>query len=75
VPDAEWGESVMALLVPAAGASPDLHKLERLCLDRIARFKRPKDWRVVDKLPKNPAGKVLKRELRERYKDATRNRD
>ena len=45
----------------------DLGRLETLCLDRIARFKRPKHWRVVDSLPKNSAGKVLKRELRERF--------
>jgi long-chain acyl-CoA synthetase len=38
-----------------------------LCLDRIARFKRPKHWRIVDNLPKNSVGKVLKRELRERF--------
>jgi long-chain acyl-CoA synthetase len=67
VPDLEWGESVMAVLVAAPGATPDLARLENLCLDRIARFKRPKYWRVVDQLPKNSAGKVLKRELRQRY--------
>jgi long-chain acyl-CoA synthetase len=66
VPDAEWGESVMALIVPGAG-TVDLAELEQLCLQRIARFKRPKLWRVVDSLPKNSAGKVLKRELRERF--------
>ena len=68
VPDPEWGESVMAFLVPLDGAVPDIARLERLCLDRIARFKRPKLWRVVDRLPKNPAGKVLKRELRDRFR-------
>lgn len=67
IPDPEWGESVMAILVPSAGTIPDLAALERLCLDRIARFKRPKYWKVVDSLPKNSAGKVLKRELRQRY--------
>ena len=70
VPDPEWGESVMAVLVAAPGAAPDLARLERLCLDRIARFKRPKHWRIVDSLPKNSAGKVLKRELRERFRGA-----
>jgi long-chain acyl-CoA synthetase len=64
VPDAEWGESLMALIVPAAGASVDPGTLEELCLRRIARFKRPKHWRIVDQLPKNSAGKVLKRDLR-----------
>ena len=67
VPDPEWGESVMAVLVANPGAVLDLARLERLCLDRIARFKRPKHWRIVDQLPKNSAGKVLKRELRKRF--------
>jgi long-chain acyl-CoA synthetase len=63
-PDPEWGESVVAVLVAAPGKTLDLKRLEALCLDRIARFKRPKHWRVVEALPKNAAGKVLKRELR-----------
>ncbi len=67
LPDPEWGESVAAVIVAAPGHSLDLGRLEALCLDRIARFKRPKHWRVVDSLPKNSAGKVLKRELRERF--------
>jgi long-chain acyl-CoA synthetase len=65
VPDQEWGESVMAVVVAAAGANPDFARLEALCLQRIARFKRPKHWRLLDHLPKNAAGKVLKRELRQ----------
>jgi long-chain acyl-CoA synthetase len=68
VPDPDWGESVMAVLVAAPGATLDVAQLDRLCLGRIARFKRPKHWRIVEALPKNSAGKVLKRELRERVK-------
>ncbi len=67
VPDQEWGESVMAVLVAAPGATLDFARLENLCLQRIARFKRPKYWRVVEELPKNSAGKVLKRELRQQF--------
>jgi long-chain acyl-CoA synthetase len=66
VPDPEWGESVMALVVPREG-HVDVTELDALCLQRIARFKRPKHWRVVDSLPKNSAGKILKRELRQVY--------
>jgi long-chain acyl-CoA synthetase len=40
--------------------------LDSLCLARIARFKRPKDYRFLDSLPKNNYGKVLKTELREK---------
>ena len=66
-PDAEWGESVVAFVVVAEGSpTPTVEELDRVCLDHIARFKRPKDYRFVDVLPTNNYGKVLKRELRER---------
>ena len=65
VPDAEWGESVVAFVVPAdPGRPPAPEELERLCLDHIARYKRPKHYRFVEALPINNYGKVLKRELR-----------
>ena len=44
-------------------------ELENLCLENIARFKRPREYRFVDALPKNNYGKVLKTELRERLRD------
>ena len=47
---------------------PPVEELDRICLDRIARFKRPKDYHFVDALPTNNYGKVLKRELRERLR-------
>ena len=61
--DPEWGEVVVAFVVPR-GAPPDKADLDALCLDHIARFKRPKAYRYVDALPKNSTGKVLKTELR-----------
>ena len=66
-PDPEWGEAVVAFVV-AAGHRPTVEDLDRACLDRIARFKRPKDYRFVDTLPTNNYGKVLKRELREQLR-------
>ena len=60
-PDAEWGEVVVAYVVGEATAED----LDRLCLDEIARFKRPKDYVFVSQLPKNNYGKILKTELRE----------
>ena len=45
--------------------------LDQVCLDRIARFKRPKEYRFVDALPTNNYGKVLKRELREQLSAET----
>lgn len=63
-PSREWGEDVVAFVVAADGASLDAGALDAHCLDRIARFKRPKDYRFVAELPKNNYGKVLKTELR-----------
>ncbi len=63
-PDAEWGEIVVAFVVPVAGHTVDTAALDAHCLDRIARFKRPKRYVVVEALPKNHYGKVLKTELR-----------
>jgi acyl-CoA synthetase (AMP-forming)/AMP-acid ligase II len=66
-PDATWGEAVVAFVVAADRvAQPSVKDLDRTCLDHIARFKRPKDYRFVDALPANNYGKVVKRELRDR---------
>jgi long-chain acyl-CoA synthetase len=66
VPDAEWGEIVVAFVVPRPGQRIDESMLDAHCLGHIARFKRPKRYVVVDALPKNNYGKVLKTELRAR---------
>ena len=50
--------------MPRPGAEIANETLDRLCLDHIARFKRPRDYRFVEALPKNNYGKVLKTELR-----------
>jgi acyl-CoA synthetase (AMP-forming)/AMP-acid ligase II len=60
----EWGEEVVAFVVTRPGAEIATDALDRLCLDHIARFKRPRHYRFVDALPKNNYGKVLKTELR-----------
>jgi long-chain acyl-CoA synthetase len=52
-------------VVRRAGAEVSEADLDRLCLDNIARFKRPKGYRFVAALPKNNYGKILKTELRE----------
>ncbi|MBS0546195.1 MAG: AMP-binding protein [Proteobacteria bacterium] len=65
-PHPEWGEDVVAFVVTRAGAQVTAAELDRLCLDNIARFKRPKDYKFVDALPKNNYGKILKTELRTR---------
>jgi acyl-CoA synthetase (AMP-forming)/AMP-acid ligase II len=63
-PHPEWGEEVVAFVVARTGAGVTAAELDRLCLDNIARFKRPKDYRFIDALPKNNYGKILKTELR-----------
>src|SRR5690349_21515711 len=65
-PHPEWGEEVVAFVVPRPGSAVTPAELDRLCLDNIARFKRPKDYRFIDALPKNNYGKILKTELRTR---------
>ena len=65
-PHADWGEEVIAYVVVRADAAPvDATALDQLCLDNIARFKRPKGYRFVTSLPKSNYGKILKTELRE----------
>ena len=63
-PDVQWGESVVAVLVTQPGHVAHQHELDSLCLEHIARFKRPKRYVFVEQLPRNATGKVLKRELR-----------
>ena len=59
-PHPEWGEDVVAFIVGGASDA----ELDALCLEHIARFKRPKSYLRLDELPKNNYGKVLKTELR-----------
>ncbi len=63
----EWGEEVVAFVVlNAKDLKIPPEEFDRLCLENIARFKRPKEYRFVEALPKNNYGKVLKTELRKR---------
>ena len=64
-PHPDWGEEVVAFVVPHAGQTIRPEQLDTLCLDHIARFKRPKQYRIVASLAKNNYGKILKTELRE----------
>ena len=67
-PHPEWGEEVVAMVVCRPGANVTEGVLEALCLSRIARFKRPREYCFIDALPKNNYGKVLKTALRERLR-------
>ena len=65
LPDAHWGERVVAVLRPASGADIDVAEVEAHLRDRLAPYKVPKQWEVVDDLPVTAYGKVRKFELRE----------
>ena len=67
IPDPYWVERVHAVVVTKKGASTTAEELIAFCKERIAGYKAPKSVEFVDSLPKNPAGKILKRELREKY--------
>lgn len=68
-PNAEWGESAVAFVVCRPGIDPPTPaSLDRLCLDNLARYKRPRSYHFVPSLPKNSTGKVLKNELRAQLK-------
>jgi long-chain acyl-CoA synthetase len=67
-PHPEWGEEVVAFIVRKSDLR--IEELDSLCLDNIARFKRPREYRFVEVLPKNNYGKVLKTELRKQIGDA-----
>lgn len=63
-----WGESPRAIVVPRdAGEPPDEHELIAWCKEHLASYKKPTSVVIVDQLPLNAAGKVLKNVLRERY--------
>ena len=73
IPHDKWGEAVKAVVVLRDGASSTAEDILEFCRGRMGGFERPKSVDFVDSLPRNPSGKVLKRELREPYwKDQAR---
>jgi acyl-CoA synthetase (AMP-forming)/AMP-acid ligase II len=67
VPDDKWGEAVKAVVVPRPGAAMDADDVIAWSRERIAGFKCPKSVDFVEALPRNPSGKILRRELRAPY--------
>ena len=65
--DERWGEVPVAFVALRSDASTTAETLVEHCRRELARFKVPKDVIFVDALPRNPSGKVLKRELRDRF--------
>jgi len=67
VPDPEWGEEPRAVVVLKKGESASAEEIMEFCRGKLAGFKRPRSVVFVDCLPRNQMGKVLKKELREKY--------
>ena len=67
LPDEVWGEAITAIVVPVPGQSVDEKEVIGWCKENMARYKVPKKVIVMDELPRNPSGKVLKRDLRKKY--------
>ncbi|MEY1673707.1 fatty acyl-CoA synthetase [Gordonia sp. ABKF26] len=69
VPHPHWVEAVAAVVIPAAGRTVESSEIIQYCRDRLAPYKIPKFVIAAESLPKNPSGKILKRDLRDRYAD------
>jgi long-chain acyl-CoA synthetase len=67
IPDEQWGETVMAVIVKRAGAEPGEEEIVDHCKAHIAGYKCPRRVRFVDALPLSGAGKILKSQLRDPY--------
>jgi acyl-CoA synthetase (AMP-forming)/AMP-acid ligase II len=67
VPDEKWGEAVKAVVVAKPGATIDPAAIIAYAKERIAGYKVPKSIDVVEAIPRNPSGKILRRELRKPY--------
>jgi long-chain acyl-CoA synthetase len=70
IPDPYWVEKVHAVVVLKKGAGCTADELIALCKKNMAGYKAPKSVEFIDSLPKNPSGKILKRELREKYRSS-----
>jgi acyl-CoA synthetase (AMP-forming)/AMP-acid ligase II len=67
VPDARWGEKPVAVVVLREGGALDMATLEAHCKQALAKFKVPRELHLRESLPRNPSGKILKRELRKAF--------
>ena len=65
LPDAKWGEKVVAVIVADETTDISIESISEFLLDKLARYKQPRAWHIVDVLPRNPAGKVQKFALKD----------
>jgi acyl-CoA synthetase (AMP-forming)/AMP-acid ligase II len=66
LPDVHWGETVCAVIVARPGQTVTPEEITAFCKEELAGYKKPRRVEIVDELPKNASGKVLKRQLRDR---------
>lgn len=67
VPNEKFGEALLAFVVLKEGSSMDAAELIEFCRDRIAGYKIPRQLEIISEMPRNPSGKILKKELRKPY--------
>jgi acyl-CoA synthetase (AMP-forming)/AMP-acid ligase II len=72
IPDERWGEQVAAFVRPAAGRTPDPAALFAYVRERLAPFKTPRLWAVVDQFPLTGSAKIQKFRLRNEFGDQLR---
>ena len=75
VPDEQWGEAVMAVVVLKPGQVADEHDIVETARQHLAGYQKPRFVEFVDSLPKAPTGKILKRELRKQFHATSLNID
>jgi len=69
VPDVDWGQKIAAFVALRPGKTASADELSDFCRQRLASFKKPEIIRFVDALPKNPLGKILKKELKAQFSE------
>jgi acyl-CoA synthetase (AMP-forming)/AMP-acid ligase II len=67
IPDPVKREKVMAVIVPEAGGKMDIDELKKHCREKLVNYQCPVSFEIVEELPRNTIGKVLKRELKEKF--------
>ena len=72
VPDREWGERVTAFITPKPGQKVVSEELKAFLKTRLSPFKVPKEYIILNELPKSPTGKILKRELKRKFIEGNR---
>ncbi len=64
VPDEDYGQRLVALVVPHPDANIDEVSVREFLKDRVSRSEQPRDIKIVEKIPRNPAGKIVRNELK-----------